>query len=211
MSDGGEKNGKGLIYRSLASLSWPLRFLTRWCRSTWSWSFWRDWPAGIKCLAVIWMLLPFPHLYEILKVWLPWIHPLLGLAWNQSPRTGSSGTRSKFIRPCADKHASHRGLVWCVLPHLAHGTRGQADPSQQTSRRRSIEKATILSFSPKQWSNLAQPVKTERLPLKPGLAQSSLWSDLQRTASAITVPSLKHSPPIFESTAAILNLLTMRI
>ena len=77
MSDGEEKNEKGLIHRSLASLSGPLRFLTRWCRSTWSLSFWRDWPAGIKCLAVIWMLLPFPHLYEILKVWLPWIHPLL--------------------------------------------------------------------------------------------------------------------------------------
>ena len=77
MSDGEEKNEKGLIHRSLAILSWPLRFLTRLCRSTWSWSFWRDWPAGVKCIAVIWMLLPFPHLYEILKVWLPWIHPLL--------------------------------------------------------------------------------------------------------------------------------------
>ena len=77
MSDGGQKNEKGLIHRFLASLSWPLRSLTRWCRSTWSWSFWRDWPAGVKCIAVIWMLLPFPHLYEILKVWLPWIHPLL--------------------------------------------------------------------------------------------------------------------------------------
>ena len=77
MSDGVHENEKGLIHRSLAILSWPLRLLTRWCRSTWSWSFWRDWPAGVKCIAVIWMLLPFPHLYEILKVWLPWIHPLL--------------------------------------------------------------------------------------------------------------------------------------
>ena len=77
MNDGERKNEKGLIHRSLAILSWPLRLLTRWCRSTWSWSFWRDWPAGVKCIAVIWMLLPFPHLYEILKVWLPWIYPLL--------------------------------------------------------------------------------------------------------------------------------------
>ena len=77
MSDGEQKNEKGLIYRSLASLSWALLLLTRWCRPTWSWSFWREWPAGVKCIAVIWMLLPFPHLYEILKIWLPWIHPLL--------------------------------------------------------------------------------------------------------------------------------------
>ena len=77
MNDGARKNEKGLIHRSRAILSGPLRLLTRWCRSTWSWSFWRDWPAGVKCIAVIWMLLPFPHLYEILKVWLPWIYPLL--------------------------------------------------------------------------------------------------------------------------------------
>ena len=77
MSDGVRKNEKGLIHLSRAILSWPWRLLTRWCRSTWSWSFWRDWPAGVKCIAVIWMLLPFPHLYEILKVWLPWIYPLL--------------------------------------------------------------------------------------------------------------------------------------
>ena len=77
MSDGEHEDQKGLIHRSLAILSWPLRLLTRWCRSTWSWSFWRDWPAGVKCIAVIWMLLPFPHLYEILKIWLPWIYPLL--------------------------------------------------------------------------------------------------------------------------------------
>ena len=68
MSDGGQKNKKGLIHRSLASLSGPLRFLTRWCRSTWSWSFWRDWPAGVKCIAVIWMLLPPPLLWEFLKI-----------------------------------------------------------------------------------------------------------------------------------------------
>ncbi len=61
MSDGEHENEKGLIHQSLAILSWPLRLLTRWCRSTWSWSFWRDWPAGVKCIAVIWMLLPFPH------------------------------------------------------------------------------------------------------------------------------------------------------
>ena len=73
----GEKSEKTRLRWLRAILSWPLWLLTRWCRSTWSWSFWRDWPAGVKCIAVIWMLLPFPHLYEILKVWLPWIYPLL--------------------------------------------------------------------------------------------------------------------------------------
>ncbi|MCE2434436.1 MAG: pentapeptide repeat-containing protein [Candidatus Latescibacteria bacterium] len=41
------------------------------------WRIWKDWPWWVKVIAVIWMLLPLPHLYEILKIWLPWIHSLL--------------------------------------------------------------------------------------------------------------------------------------
>ena len=53
---------------------WPIR----WYRAIMDWRVWKDWSWWVKIIAVIWMLLPFPHLYEILKIWLPWIHPLLG-------------------------------------------------------------------------------------------------------------------------------------
>ena len=41
--------------------------------------FWKDWPLWVKFIAVIWMILPLPHLCEILKIWLPWIHSLLDI------------------------------------------------------------------------------------------------------------------------------------
>ena len=64
MSDGGHRKKKR---------RWPIR----WYHAFMDWRVWKDWPWWVKVIAVIWMLLPFPHLYEILKVWLPWIHPLL--------------------------------------------------------------------------------------------------------------------------------------
>ena len=68
MSDGKQKNAKGLIHRSLAILSWPLRLLIRWSRSVLRQGkiqvrrlhrtiidrrFWRVWFRRIKRVALV--------------------------------------------------------------------------------------------------------------------------------------------------------------
>ncbi len=68
MSDGKQKNAKGLIHRSLAILSWPLRLLIRLCRSVLRQGkiqvrrlhrtimdrrFWRVWFRRIKRVALV--------------------------------------------------------------------------------------------------------------------------------------------------------------
>ena len=74
----GEKSEKGQGLRWLrAILSWVSRPISWLYHTLMDWRVWKDWPWWVKVIAVIWMLLPFPHLYEILKIWLPWIHTLL--------------------------------------------------------------------------------------------------------------------------------------
>ena len=52
---------------------WPIR----WYRAIMDWQVWKDWSGWVKCIVVIWVLLPFPNMYEVLKTWLPWIHSFL--------------------------------------------------------------------------------------------------------------------------------------
>ncbi|MCY3682766.1 MAG: pentapeptide repeat-containing protein [Gemmatimonadetes bacterium] len=52
---------------------WPIR----WYRAIMDWQVWKDWSGWVKVIVVIWVLLPFPNMYEILQTWLPWIHSLL--------------------------------------------------------------------------------------------------------------------------------------
>ncbi len=73
----GEKSEKTKLRWLRAILSWVSRPISWLYHALMDWQVWKDWPCWVKVIAVIWMLLPFPHLYEILKIWLPWIHPLL--------------------------------------------------------------------------------------------------------------------------------------
>ena len=73
----GKKSEKIRLRRLRAILSWVSRPISWLHRTIMDWRIWKDWPWWVKVIAVIWMLLPFPHIYEILKIWLPWIHPLL--------------------------------------------------------------------------------------------------------------------------------------
>ena len=50
--------------------------------------FWRIWFGRIKRIVfrigfVIWFLLPFPYLYEFLKAWLPLVHSLMVMGWQE--------------------------------------------------------------------------------------------------------------------------------
>ena len=73
----GAKSEKTKLRWLRAILSWVSRPISWLYHALMDWQVWKDWPCWVKVIAVIWMLLPFPHLYEILKIWLPWIHPLL--------------------------------------------------------------------------------------------------------------------------------------
>ncbi len=73
----GEKSEKPRLRWLRAILSWVSRPISWLYRTLMDWRVWKDWPWWVKVIAIIWMLLPLPHLYEILKIWLPWIYPLL--------------------------------------------------------------------------------------------------------------------------------------
>ena len=103
MSDEKQKNKKGLIHRFLVILSWPFR---------------SDQAKRVVFLIgfVIWLLLPLPYLYEVLKTWQPLMN--LFLAWLGSDFTVSEQKLFNEVRTIMLIIAAWYGvpfLIWRTL------------------------------------------------------------------------------------------------